>query len=47
MYADLVSPMDYALLKPRTAFEKEKDEVIAQAHPCSFDTSVPLQTSFP
>ena len=31
MYADLVSPMDYALLKPRTAFEKEKDEVIAQS----------------
>ena len=29
MYADLVSPMDYALLKSRTALEKEKEEVMA------------------
>ena len=29
MYADLVSPMDYALLKSRTALEKEKEAVMA------------------
>lgn len=29
MYSDLVSPMDYALLKSRTALENEKEEVMA------------------
>lgn len=31
MYADLVSPMDYALLKSRTDLEREKEEVMARS----------------